>query len=151
MSYDNVTTGSGVVPQHIVRGEIPDDSSDRAAHDVMLPEILRVPVHTEACHLLLRDPHRTHSWLLKLLLDVKPEHVKCRGVAIENRQGKELAFTVLGDHFLDQPGEIGAVSDPADAGQGGRLFLESRRKSRISQLDIEIILHIGAKRTVNHV
>ena len=54
----------------------------------MLPEILRVPVHPETGHLLLRDPHRPDRRLLKLLLDVKPEHVKCRGVAIENSQGQ---------------------------------------------------------------
>ena len=117
----------------------------------MLPEILRVPVHPETGHLLLRDPHRTDGRLLKLLLDVKAEHVEGGGVTIEDGQGQAFAFPILSDHLLDHSREISAVAYPADTGEGRCLFLEGRGKSRIIQMDIKIIVHFGSERAVNHV
>ena len=148
---DHITADVRAVVQDVVRSEVADDSAYGRPMHMVIAQILRIPVDSEAGHFLLGDPHGALHGLLVALQYVESEDVERRTVAAEHRHPDEAPVLVFRLPFLCHSREIGAAAYPAHAGQGGRLFGEDVPQPPVFELYVEIPLDVNAGRAMGHV
>ena len=83
----------------------------------MIPKILRIPVNAETRHLRSRNPNSPVFRFLIFLHHLETENIESRTVAAEHSKSDQPFVLVFRYHFLGHAGEIGAMTDPAHAGQ----------------------------------